>query len=324
MNEHRSYRLPDEQRQALRRARRLEWIWMFFLATIVVAIYFTLGSSQAMKTAWLEDMLSFIPPISFLVASWVEQWKPNERYPLGYIRAVSIAYLVSAVALAGVALFMLYDSVMALIRAEHPTIGSVELFGYTFWFGWLMIAALAYSVVLPVIFGRLKLRPARQLHDKVLLADAYMNKADWMTGLAAAIGVLGIGLGWWWADAVAAIFIALDVLHDGYRHTMAAVRDLIDKAPRTVDDEGIDPLPGRAKDIVDALPWVRRSKIRFREQGRFLAGTIFVESQASIDPHRIAEAEDRVRKLNWRLAEISVVPLPDLSGIREQVLPDRA
>ncbi|WP_109760991.1 hypothetical protein [Silicimonas algicola] len=61
--------MPEEQRKALRRARWLEVIWIVVLATIVTAIYLTVGNSQAMKTAWIEDMLSFVPPIAFLVAS---------------------------------------------------------------------------------------------------------------------------------------------------------------------------------------------------------------------------------------------------------------
>ena len=130
----------------------------------------------------------------------------------------SIAYLVSAVALTGVGLFLIVDSGRTLLTAEHPTIGSVRVLGVTFWFGWVMIAALVYSAVPPIIFGRLKLKPARALHDKILFADALMNKADWMTGLAAVGGILGIGMGWWWADAAAAVVIAADVLHDGVKH----------------------------------------------------------------------------------------------------------
>jgi hypothetical protein len=174
-------------------------------------IYLTLGNSQAMKTAWIEDLLSFVPPIAFLAASWIERRPPNRRFPFGYIRATSIAYLVSAVALAGIGVFLVIDASSTLIRGEHPTIGSVALFGASVWLGWLMMAALAYSVVLPVIFGRMKMRLAKDLHDKVLWADALMNKADWLTGLAAAVGVVGIGFGWWWADAAAALFIAADV-----------------------------------------------------------------------------------------------------------------
>lgn len=308
--------LPEEQEQLLRRAKRLQWIWLAVLASIVVVIYFALGNSQAMKTAWIEDFLSFVPPVAFLLATRIERWPPNDRYPLGYIRVTSIAYLVSAVALAGVGLFLVYDGAMALIRTEHPTIGSVEVFGATFWFGWLMILALAYSVVPPVIFGRLKMTPARELHDKVLWADALMNKADWMTGLAAVVGILGIGLGWWWADAVAALLIALDVLYDGYQHTMAAVRDLVDEVPRTVDDKRFDPLANRIKAEVDALPWVRGSKAQLREEGRFLTGTIYVQPrQSQIDPAWVAEAQERLHNLHWRADHIAVVPVEDLGPI---------
>lgn len=308
--------LPEEQREAMRRAWRLEAVWLVMLGSIVVAIYFSLGNSQAMRTAWIEDMLSFVPPVAFLVSTWIEGWAPNDRFPFGYIRATSIGYLVSAVALAGVGLFLIVDSSMALIQSERPTIGSVELFGVTLWFGWVMIAALAYSVVLPVVFGRLKMRPARQLHDKILWADALMNKADWMTGLAAAVGVIGIGFGWWWADAAAAIVIALDVLHDGYHHTGAAIRDLTDEVPRTVDDKEVEPLGARVQGYVDGLPWVRESRVRLREEGRFLTGTVFVRPRGgSVDPASIREAEEGLRALHWRVHDISVAPQPELRDV---------
>ena len=63
--------------------------------------------------------------------------------------------------------------------------------------------------------GRIKLRYAEQLRDKVLRADADMNKADWLTGLATAVGVLGIELGFWWADAVAGLVIAVFAIREG-------------------------------------------------------------------------------------------------------------
>ena len=300
--------LPEEQHKVLRRARWIEAIWIVVLGTIVVAVYFSLGNSQAMKTAWIEDMLSFVPPIAFLIASWIEGWAPSGRFPLGFIRVTSIAYLMSAVALGGVGIFLIIDSSMALIKAEHPTIGSVELFGTTIWFGWVMIAVLIYSVVLPVIFGRLKMGPARQLHDKTLWADALMNKADWMTGLAAIVGILGIGMGWWWADAVAAILIALDVLHDGVKHTGAAIRDLSDEMPRSVDDKEFDPLIGDVRGYVEGLPWVRDSALRLREEGRFLTGTIYVvASERSVPPEWLETAESDLLDLNWRIHDVSIM-----------------
>ena len=35
--------------------------------------------------------------------------------------------------------FLIVDSAIGLITAEHPPIGSVQLFGQVFWLGWLMI-----------------------------------------------------------------------------------------------------------------------------------------------------------------------------------------
>jgi cation diffusion facilitator family transporter len=302
-------RLPEKQQKALRRTRWLQVIWLVALSSIIAAMYFALGSSQAMKTAWIEDLLSFVPPVAFLVASWIEDWPPSDRFPLGFIRVTSIGYLVSAVALGGVGLFLIVDSSMALIQREHPTIGSVEMFGVTLWLGWLMIAALLYSVVLPVIFGRLKMRHARELNDKILFADALMNKADWMTGAAAIAGVLGIGLGWWWADAVAAMVIALDVLHDGVKHTGAAIRDLSDEMPRTIDDRQFDPLTDRLQNYVSALPWVRDSRLRLRHEGRFLTGTVYVVPwDGPVSPERVENAEAEIIDLDWRIHDVSIMP----------------
>ncbi|HBM62017.1 MAG TPA: cation transporter [Citreicella sp.] len=305
--------LPEPQRRALRRACRLQLVWLAVLASIVTAIYFSLGNSQAMKTAWVEDLLSFVPPLAFLVSVWFEARAPSDRFPFGFIRGLSIGYLVSAVALAAVGGFLIVDSAMALIKTEHPTIGTVRIFGVTIWFGWLMIAALIYSVILPVIFGRMKLKLAHSLHDKILLSDALMNKADWMTGLAAALGVVGIGMGWWWADAVAALIIAVDVLHDGVKHTGAAIRDLVDEMPRTLDDSAFEPLIREVRDHVDGLDWVASSRLRLRQEGRFLTGTVFVVPRQEEGLTARIEAEERaLLGLSWRIHDVSIMPRQEL------------
>ncbi len=116
----------------------------------------------------------------------------------------------------------------------------VRLFGQEIWLGWLMIAALAYSVIPPVILGRMKLPLARRLQDEVLHTDALMQKADWMTGLAGIAGIIGIGLGYWWADAVAAGIISFSILHDGVTSLRIAVAELADGAPRELGSARIE------------------------------------------------------------------------------------
>jgi hypothetical protein len=57
-----AFEFPPAQEQALRKARRLEWVTIAYLLSVGTVMYLVLGSSQAMKTAWLEDLLSLIPP----------------------------------------------------------------------------------------------------------------------------------------------------------------------------------------------------------------------------------------------------------------------
>jgi divalent metal cation (Fe/Co/Zn/Cd) transporter len=187
--------LPDEQRDALRRAVGLEWITIGVLAVTATLMFLVLGSSQAMRVAWIEDLLSFLPPIAFLVATQVIRRPPTRDHPYGLHRATGIAHLVAAVALLVMGAYLIVDSGFKLVIAEHPTIGGIEVLGRTVWLGWLMIATLAVTSVAPVILGRVKLTLSETLHDKVLYADADMNKADWMTGAAAIAGIVGIGWG---------------------------------------------------------------------------------------------------------------------------------
>lgn len=219
-----------------------------------------------MKAAWLEDLLSLIPPISFLVGSRVAHRKPSAEYPYGYHRAVTVAYLVGSVALLFMGTWLFVKSVLKLVRAEYPSIGTTQLFGHTVWMGWLMLAALLWSAIPSVLLGWAKLPLAESLHDKVLHADALMNKADWLTAVAAMLGVLGIGMGWWWADAVAAGVIALDIAWDGQRHLRTALGDLMDRTPRTLDSKHAEPLPRRIHEALCGLDWVEAAQVRVREE----------------------------------------------------------
>src|SRR5690606_6395140 len=103
-------------------------------------------------------------------------------------------------------------------------------------------------------------------HDKVLYADADMNKADWMTAAGSIVGVAGIGLGLWWTDAAAALFIALSILWDGFRNMRAAITDLMDTAATTFDDEEPHPLTRQIDDLLRHQPWVRAAGSRVRDQ----------------------------------------------------------
>jgi divalent metal cation (Fe/Co/Zn/Cd) transporter len=304
--------LPRPQQDLLRRAIRLEWITLVFLAVTVTLVGLTVGSSQAMRAAFFEDLLSFIPPIAFLVAVRIIRTPPSRRFPYGLHRSVGVGHLVAAVALTAMGGFLIVESISTLIAAEHPTVGTVVVLGHVVWLGWLMIAVMALTIAPPVIIGRIKIRLAEQLHDKLLHADADMNKADWTTAAGSIMGVLGIGLGLWWLDAAAALFIAAGILRDGLRNLRVAVLDLVDHRATTIDHDRPHPLERRLDERMRTLRWVREAASRVRDQGHVLHAEVFVVPRGLPTFRRLEQARDLARNLDWKLRDVVIVPVPDL------------
>ncbi|WP_040351553.1 cation diffusion facilitator family transporter [Blastopirellula marina] len=306
---------PPQQDQALRKARRLERLTIAYLASVVVVMFFSMGASQAMKTAWMEDMLGFIPPLVFLIATRIAIWPPNKRFPYGYHRVISIAFLCASLALFTMGAWLLVDAVYKLIVAEHPTIGGVQIFGRTIWLGWLMIPALLYSSLPSMWLGRAKLPLAKTMHDKVLFADAAMNRADWQTALAAIAGIVGVGFGFWWADAAAAGLISFSVLYDGYRNLREVITNLMDEAPKKVGEDNTDPLPQQLESLLLSRDWIVAASVRMREQGHVYFGEALIVVAPNFVgdlPQSLSELTDEATRYDWRIHDLVIAPVPQL------------
>lgn len=297
--------VPPEIADDLRTARRLAWWTIAWIGSIVVVMGLVMGQSQAMRTAWIEDILSMVPAVVLLVALRLERKPPTARFPHGFDRAHSLAFLIAAVALAAVGIVLLLESLTTLAMAEHVTIPSVTLFGQQLWLGWLMMAALAYSAVPPLILGRMKLPVARRTHDAVLFTDAQMQKADWMTGLAGIGGVLGIGFGLWWADAAAAAVISLSILHDGITALRVATSELIDGVPRKLGE------PQVADDAAALLAALKArwpdADVRLRESGRYILAQVH-DVTPPPEPLDLRAIWPGDPECAWRFAQLSFAP----------------
>lgn len=302
-----AHELPPDKEELLHKALRLEWLSLIYFTSAIALTAVVMGQSQAMKTAWFDDMLGLIPPLAVIVAARIRARPPDQRHPYGFHRSVSIAFLAGAAALLALGLALVVDSALTLVRAEHPTIGGVELLGRQVWLGWPMIAALLYSTIPTIFLGRIKVKLAAELHDKALHADATMNRDDWLSGAAAILGVLGIALGWWWADAVAAIVIALDIVHDGLTSLRTVLGDLMDRYPREVSDKHYDPLPAALQQAIERLPWVRGAAVRLRECGHVYFGEAFILPRDELQPlARVREVQQLAHDLDWRLHDLTV------------------
>ncbi|MDN3724135.1 cation diffusion facilitator family transporter [Aequorivita sp. SDUM287046] len=307
MKQFKDFELPPDLQPVMKKVRKLEYITIAYLISVTVLMYLVMGTSQAMKTAWLEDVLSMLPAISFLIASRIYDRPANATFPYGYHRVFSIAFLTGSVALFGMGLYLAVDSLINLIKMEHPTIGSTFIFGHQIWMGWIMIAALIYSGAPAVWLGYKKLPLAKKLHNKILYTDADTQKADYMTALAAIIGIVGIGFGLWWADALAALFISFSVMKDGYKNLRNAICDLMDRYPVDIEKEKPHPIVKHIEEMVNGWDWVIDSHAKFREEGQVFIGEVQIRPREQTDIIKnLVKGREEILAYHWKIHEVTL------------------
>ncbi len=295
---------PPEIRADMKAARNLEWWNIFWTITYVAVLGLAMGGSQAMRTAWIEDILGLIPPIVFLISERYERRAANSRFHYGYDRVNGLGFLVAAVALTAVGLLLLKDAIAHLLAQEHVTVGTTRILGHDVWLGWFMLAAQAYACIPPFIIGHKELPLATRLRDKLIHTDALMNKANWQTGVAGFLGVALLGFGLWWADAVAAAIISIGIVWDGWRALKVAIAELNDGVPHELEGGH------RAKDAKAIEKALKArfpgSQVLLRETGRYIRAEVVGASPPKdfdIDKLDIPELECR-----WRFDSIAFRP----------------
>lgn len=315
------FEFPPEQAALLARARRLEWLTVAYIATSALALGLSMGGSQAMRTSFFEDVVSVVPALAFLVCTRLAIRRPTPTFPYGFHGVVALGHLAAATALLGMGGFLLWEAVVKLVTLDRTEIGRLQLFGRDVWAGWPMLAAVTYSAIPSFFLGRAKLKLAPQIHDKILHADAEMMRADWMVEVATGVGVIGVGLGVWLMDPLAAAAVSLNILKDGADNARAALCDLIERRPMKVDREEPDPAPEELKAWLERLEWAAEAHVRVREVGHVLFGEVFIRPRegAADLPRRAREARDEALRARWRLHDLTVTVLDRLEPIPPDV-----
>ena len=302
--------LPADKQQELASARRQEWATLALRASVIAVLYGVVGNSQALSAIWLKSLWALWPPAAFLIAVALERRPASRRFPFGFYRAVSIGFLTSALSLVAMGVYLLVAGLQShVVHAPDklPAIGQNAAWWQ--WLGWWVIAALAYSLAVPLLIGRRRMTHARNLHDKGLYADASMGKVNALAAATALVGVVGIGIGAPALDIAATLVIGAGIFTQGTVHLYTAVCDLMDEMPRTLGTNRLDPLAENIRRRLTEAPGVATARVRLREEGRMLTGIGLVElDTATTEVDDLARLRDVILALDWRLIDFQIAP----------------
>jgi cation diffusion facilitator family transporter len=203
----------------------------------------------------------------------------------------------SLAALAETALLFLLSGIViweAVQRLWWHEAGHVEA---TFWAFGVMIA----SVIIDFFRARVLSRVARETGSEALEADALHFSSDMWSSLAVLIGLVAVAYGYSWADAAAAIVVAVFICIAGWRLGRRTIDTLTDVAPPGAA-ERISRIALRARRVVDV------ERVRVRAVGK----TLFVDLVLAVSrtlPVDQAEAvkDDVARALAAEMPEVEAI-----------------
>ena len=189
--------VSEERRQHLH--RRIRWIVAatigYNLIEAVVAITAgTIASSAALIGFGLD---STIEVLSAAAVAWQFTRRDPERWEKGTLRVIAVAFLALAAYVTATSLLAL----LTRVDVGHSPLG---------------IAITALSLAIMPILSLLERRAGRELGSATAVADSKQTLICTYLSAAVLIGlVLNSLFGWWWADAVAGLVIAVFAVREG-------------------------------------------------------------------------------------------------------------
>jgi cation diffusion facilitator family transporter len=236
--------------------------------------------------------------------------KPADaEHHYGHGKVESVTALIETALLFVLAGVVSWEAIKRLMSAQPP---EVEATPWAF-------AVIAVSIVVDFLRARVLYRTAEKTSSDALAADALHFASDMWSSLAVLAGLLGIALGYTWADSVAAIAVSVVICIAGWRLSRRTIDTLTDTAPPGVADK-ISTAIGRIPGVVGV------EGLRVRQVGEVLFVDLVVAVSRTLPLGRVAALKDRIVatvRADSPAAEVTVTTQPralDDETILERVM----
>ncbi|MDT3345179.1 cation diffusion facilitator family transporter [Microbacterium aquilitoris] len=190
--------LAEVPRRELLR-RRIRWIVAATIAynlieAVVAVTAGTIASSAALIGFGLD---STIEVLSAAAVAWQFTRRDPERWERGTLRVIAVAFF-------ALATYVTVSSVTALVLRSEPETSPIG------------IVLTAVSVIVMPFLSLAERRAGRELGSATAVADSRQTLICTYLSAAVLVGLLvNAAFGWWWADAVAGLIIAVFAVREG-------------------------------------------------------------------------------------------------------------
>jgi cation diffusion facilitator family transporter len=247
--------------------------------TVAKAIVGVMSGSLAMLSEAGHSFIDFIATVMTYFAIRISGKPADAEHHYGHGKVESVSALAETALLFVLSGVVIWEAVRRLLGdLSHAVEASLMAF-----------AVVAASIVVDFLRARVLYRAAKETSSEALEADALHFSSDMWSSLAVFIGLGGVALGLPWADAAAAVVVAVFVCLAGWRLGRRTIDTLTDTAP-----------PGAAEAIsaaATAIPGVVSvERVRVRAVGNKLFVELGVTVSRTLPLDRVTLLKDNIVK----------------------------
>jgi cation diffusion facilitator family transporter len=262
---------------------------------VVKLVCGTAGDSRAVVADAVHSAADVVLAIILMICLRVSNTPPDKDHPFGHGNIEYIASLFVGVSLSSIAILISYSAVAEILNGvtHQPTV--------------LALVALLISIVGNEIMFRHSLCCGERFGSPAMIANAWENRADVYSTLAALVGVVGAQLGLLFMDPLGAILVATLLLVSAFTMLRSAWQGILDHA---LDE----PVQQRIRKLTLSVEGVLGiGMLRTRSIGQYLSIDITVQVAPDLTLAEGCTICDRVqqvlRKEVDRVGQVTVVPV---------------
>jgi cation diffusion facilitator family transporter len=277
--------------------------------TVAKGIVGLFSGSLAVLSEAAHSLIDLFATIITYFAVRVSGMPADAEHHYGHGKVESVAALAATALLFGLALYVIWEA------ANRLLIGSTHPVEATYW----AFAVVGASIVVDFFRARLLYRVASETSSQALEADALHFGSDMWSSLSVLVGLGGVAAGLQWADAAAALVVAVFICIAGWRLGRRTIDTLTDTAPVGAA-ERISAIARKVKGVVTV------DRVRVRPVGASLFVETAVGVSRTLPLDRVSQVEKEIAqaiRADIANAEVTVITTPralDDETVMERVM----
>jgi len=196
------------------------------LLIIIKLIAWIMTGSTSILAALTDSLMDVTTSIINLLAIKVALQPADDDHRFGHGKAESLAGLSQAAFISGSAVFLMFNSISALVNGKHVIASDTG------------IVVMVFSVLITLLLVAFQSYIVKRTGSLAIKADSVHYRTDIALNGAVLLALIIAGYGFYWADGVFAIAVSLYILVGAWEIGSQSINALMDKQlPKSEQDK---------------------------------------------------------------------------------------